>query len=152
MNFDWINPKSNIERSNIQDIEKYFDIRLPVEFVDFIMENNGVEPVRKTINFKVGEDEETEDIKSFLSFSLNDKNYILKTYEENAAFLRPKIVPFAETNYIDLICFDYREKSSPTIIYWNYEISWEVASNERIEGQQFYKICNNFYEFLELFE
>lgn len=142
---NWINKKSNISYIDIEVVEDKFNIKFPPDFKEFILNNNGAEPILKTIRFQ----EEIETVKSLISFSTNDDNYIMSIYKDVAGFLPSRIVPFAETNCIDLICFDFRG-SNYSIVYWNYDFALEVAFNEMKDGEQVYEICKTFEKFLSM--
>lgn len=138
---NWINIKSNIDEQDILEVENFFNERFPQDFRDFVIRYNGAAPITNKIGF--GDCEEV--LKSLLSFSKNDENYIITVFNKCAAFLESGLIPIAQTDCIDLICFDFRiDSKSPNIVYWNYELS------AMSEDDSIYYICNNFSELLKL--
>lgn len=145
MNTNWINKRSEIYEEDIKEVEKTFGVSFPKDFRDFIISYNGSSPTKKRLRFGESED---ETLKSLLSFSKNDESYIMTIYNKCKSFLPCGVVPIAETESIDLICFDFRKDGSsyPSIVYWNYDLS--VMDDE----DSIYKICRNFSELIEILE
>lgn len=137
----WTNLRQEVNPLVVKEIEKTLSVTFPNEYSSLVTKYHGATPKPNTIAFGVNKE---ETIQSLLSLNPNDNDFILKVYGENRHLLEDNIIPFAKTQCLDLIGFDYRDGGSiePFIVYWNYDLSLE---NIR-EG--IYPICNTFIDFL----
>lgn len=113
----------------IKNIEEKIGYNFPKDYVDYISNSETLRFEKKLFRTQNG----TEKVLRYLySFDENARNYILNFQSFDSKF-KDKIVPFAELEFGDLLCF---EKSNNNIVLYNHEL-------DEIET-----IAINFNEFL----
>jgi hypothetical protein len=114
----------------IKNIEEKINYSFPQDYASYI-ENS--KPLRFENNlFKTANN--TEKVLRYLySFDENEKNYILKFQSFDSEF-KNKVVPFAELEFGDLLCFD---RNNNNVVLYNHEL-------DEIEI-----VANSFTEFLD---
>lgn len=138
----------------IADVEKYYRIIFPKEYIDFIKKYNGAKPITDT--FIVDKHEYV--IERFMCL-LGD---LVDDYEEGWADIEviiteigarlsddgnrigKKLIPIAALFAGDYVCLDFRNsEEEPEVCIWYHEESEDFAPKTR-------KIANNFNEFLDM--
>lgn len=113
----------------IKNVEEKINYSFPQDYASYI-ENS--KPLRFEKNlFKTSKSEEKV-LRYLYSFDENERNYIIKFQSFDSQF-KDKIVPFAELEFGDLLCFD---RNNNNIVLYNHEL-------DEIEI-----IANSFTEFL----
>ena len=118
----------------IKDFEKIVHFKFDDYFIDFIKENNGGRPSKKTFYTKNGEE---IIVKTFLSFNKNDKENIWNILLWKEITFNGKYIPFAIDNFGNIICF-YKKDSSIFFI--------------EIETGNIEKVASNFKDFISNLE
>ncbi len=132
----WATP---ITKNNINKVEKYFKIKFPTDYSDFILKNNGGKPLKKYFKTK---DKKEHILESLISLiSTKDSQSLIKTYLNVSDRLPKKIIPIGLDPFGNFICFDFNQ-SSPSICFWDHEIAFKNPSKSII------KIASSFTEFL----
>lgn len=143
------------DKGLIKRVEESFEIKFPVDFIDFIFKYNGAIPITRFFQYKSnryvvdrflclldnpGEsDSGMYDIK--VVFSQLDERIISDGDSTGA-----ELVPFAALFAGNFVCLDYSEnKTNPTICIWNNEDSGEFEPVTE-------KIANNINDFLGMLE
>ncbi|MFE4351776.1 SMI1/KNR4 family protein [Peribacillus butanolivorans] len=135
--------------------EKFWRVKLPKDFVDFMKENNGGRP--KDGAFKCNNHEYAID--RFLCLLKTPRDNTLGMYDmdvtltqledrltDNEDLIGADILPIAVLFAGDFVCLDFREdRENPKVVVWNHE---ESAELEPIT----YFIANTFSEFISKVE
>lgn len=138
MNWDFVD--GEIGREAIAKIETYFDILLPNDYIECALVNHGGSPDR---NIFEREGHGDDVLNALLSLNSQEKRYIVNVYHNVRDRLLDKIIPFADTPFGDLVCFDYRNgKENPTVVFWDHEVAYQ----DKEKGISY--ICDTFCEFL----
>ncbi len=151
INIKWVNDTWNEDHpatsEQVEAIENKFNIRYPIDYVDFAKLNQGKAPeicgvpvgsgesmLTTILNFENKPDEE-----SYFS-SIIGKHELIT--DENYDAL---IIPFAETGGASIFCFDYREsKDKPSIIF----LDWDYFGDG--DEEAIILVAKDFTEFLSL--
>ncbi|PEZ09203.1 1,3-beta-glucan synthase regulator [Bacillus sp. AFS018417] len=138
-NVTWIGTsKKTITDEHIQQVEQYFGVKLPHDFIECVKQNDGGHPQPNTFDIE-GQDDDV--INNLLTFDLESEYYILQRYENIKDRLVDKVYPFARDPFGNFLCFDYRNNpQSPTVIFWDHEEEMEEA---------IYPVCSSFTELLD---
>jgi len=132
-------------KTEIENVEKYFGVKFPVNYIECVLENNGGYPSHR-IFFANGRE---EGINDFLCV-VDDEYGIIKTAQNISDRLESGLVPFARDTGGNYTCFDYRDNvSSPSIVFWEHEKAF-LGTDDSIV-----KISDSFAQFmnsLQVFE
>lgn len=139
-NVTWIGVnKKEITDKNIQEVEKYFNIKFPMDFIKCVKKYDGGYPRPKIFDIP-GQDENV--FSKLLTFDLESRNSIIKVYEDIKDRLPSNIHPFGKDSFGNHLCFDYRSNpESPIIVFWDHE-------EEGIE-ESIYPVCSTFQQLLD---
>ncbi len=129
---DWKYVKPLKSENLINDFERLICYEFPKEFRNCVLQFNGERPERREFETSMSSGIE---LKSFLSFNVDDKETVWKIYEWNKDELSNKYAAFAIDNFGNLICFD---TDNGKVVFLNHE-------NLSIEH-----IANTFAEFMKL--
>lgn len=137
----------------IQKHEKFWRLKLPESFLNFIKINNGAEVEEATFecNGRIYA------IERFLCILDDIENNPKGIYDidvvfsqigerltDNEDLLGAEVLPISVVFAGDFVCLDFRDnKENPTVCVWSHE---EAGEFEPV----FYRIADNFTEFLEI--
>ena len=138
-NIEWRNVEYKPNKTEIENVENYFDVKFPADYIECVLENNGGYPSHR-IFFANGRE---EGINSFLC--VVDGEYgIIKTAQCISDRLESGIIPFAGDCGGNYVCFDYRDNaSSPNIVFWEHEKAF-LGKNDAVV-----KISDSFTQFMD---
>src|SRR5690625_317585 len=139
----------------IKKHESFWRLKLPDTFLDFIKLYHGVEVEGATFVCE----NRSYVIERFLCIlddiennpqGIYDIDVVISQIEErltdNEDLLGAEVLPIASLFAGDFVCLDFREnKESPSVCVWSHEESGEFEP-------LFYKIVDNFTEFLEILQ
>jgi hypothetical protein len=137
-NLRWICENDHVELATISNVETAFGVKFPKDYVEIIMKNDGGYPKPNRFNLNGNE----EVFNNLLSFDEEDSSNMIATYNDVKDRLVEKVIPFAEDPFGNLICFDYRTNSQPTIVFWEHE----KAFNDKESAMSY--LCDSFTELL----
>lgn len=107
---------------DLDNIEKKQNIKFPEEYKRLYQSN--FKGFSNSLEIHINDD--VFSIRKFLS-AIEISDILMEFYD----FWGYDIVPIAETDYEDYICFYYKENAeNPSIIYWNYELALENSAEE----------------------
>ena len=101
-------------QKEIIEVEKNINYIFPLEYKNYLIHCATLTKDAKV--FKVGEEEKI--VRYFYSMDPNSKTYILK-FQKFDSSLNEKLVPFAELEFGDTICF---ERGTNKIFWYNHEL------------------------------
>lgn len=136
----WSNRWREAEPSEIEKVESFFGVKFPKEYIQCVIVNHGEVPDWDTFDFE-GHSEAC--FGELLSFNPEQSNYILKVYDILKDRLPDRVIPFANDPGGNYICFDYRNKFNPTVVYWDHELAFLKKENFIVF------ICDTFQELLD---
>ena len=140
----------------IEEEEGFWHIKLPKDYLDFIMHNNGGEPVQDTFLC----DEYEYGIDRFLCIldDVEDSEYgeydigvvegeIGEMLTDNEDLIGIEVLPIAELYGGDMVCLDFRKNpENPTVCVWDSEESDEFEPVTYEVAKSFTEFCNMLYE------
>ncbi|CAM1346907.1 SMI1/KNR4 family protein [Tenacibaculum insulae] len=132
---EWKFKKNSLDNSQIKLIEQELSVKLPIEFVALIKQNNGARPSKNSYDLK---NEKGKFFDSLIDYSFEEKNNVVAVYKRLKTYSVNKMIPFGEDGFGNYICFNYVNEENPNVVFYDHEI------NEVIE------ITNSFNEFLDL--
>ena len=141
LNIQWEDGRE-ISRSQISEFENELGIELPSDFKEVIKNQDGGTPELPALDF-CGM---SEKVFSGLIPLLESNDYsesIIDTIESYEERFPEGIIPFGQDPFGNLYCFDYRNKTTPILVYWDHE---EEMDNEN----QFCVVASNFTELLNM--
>lgn len=135
--------------------EKFWRVKLPKDFVNFMKENNGGRPIDGV--FKCNNHEYAID--RFLCFLKTPRDNELGMYDidvtltqledrltDNEDLIGVDILPIAVLFAGDFVCLDFRkDRNNPNVVVWNHE---ESAELEPVT----YFVTNTFSDFVSMVE
>lgn len=113
----------------IKRVSKQLNYYIPVDYQNFYLSQESLHI--KTNMLKINNNEKM--ISYLFSMDENSKTYIMKFQSFDSQYEK-QLVPFAELEFGDLLCFD---RNSNEIIYYNHELDIieKVADNwHQLEG------------------
>ncbi|SFC85380.1 SMI1 / KNR4 family (SUKH-1) [Bacillus sp. 491mf] len=135
----WIGTsKKTIADTQIQQVEQYFGIRFPNDFIECVKQHNGGHPRPKVFCI---EGQEDSSFSNLLTFDLESQYSIIQRYENIKDRLVDRVYPFGRDSFGNFLCFDYRNgHQSPTVVFWDHE-------EEEME-KAIFPVCSSFTELL----
>lgn len=114
----WVNVKGKLTNEQIEDVERKIGFRFPLDFIEFVKEHNGGEPVQ--YKFDIGS--KTRTLRDLLDVGF-DECEVIDMYEViRDDFEIEGLVPFATDISDNLYCFDYRQNENrPSIVFVDHE-------------------------------
>ncbi|MDP8171583.1 SMI1/KNR4 family protein [Pasteurella skyensis] len=114
-------------KEHIALVEQEVELTFTQEYLDFMAQNNGGEPIEKF--FTLGDNEKV--VERFLSFVDDYKENPLGWYDVAIVFnqifdrLNEYLCPFSACFGGDFLCFDFENTDEPRIVLWLHEESDE---------------------------
>jgi hypothetical protein len=135
------NPPTSVER--IAEFEKRWGFQLPVAYRDFLLKNNGGNPIPDAFPIKGMPLNPFGDIQVFFGLGKPEDVDDLEWFFENLKIPLPLgFLPIAGTPFSDYICLDTSKPKCP-VWYWDTKPAWGDGTNI-----VFYPIADSFDEFL----
>lgn len=123
-----------LDEDKIIEVEELFGFKLPSDYKQCILKNNGAYPEPNVFDSDDGRIETV--FNNLISFT--DTNINIKMFHK---FSSQKLIPFARDPFGNLLCFDYsKDEEAPPIIFYNTEES-EIGLTSQV--------CNSFTDLLE---
>lgn len=135
---DWDGCHPPVENSAFVEAERVLGVSLPQDYRDCARVCHGGRPRKSAFAFAdpdIGRMESCLGI--LLSYSGDDSEGLLVTFERLRRLLPPAVVPIADDGGGDFVCLDYRLGTDPTIGYWHHGADSLVS------------VAPNFTEFLD---
>ncbi|EOL45079.1 MULTISPECIES: SMI1/KNR4 family protein [Enterococcus] len=136
----WKNSNGKLLGNEIVDAEKQLNVKFPQDYIEVVSENDGGYPHPN--KFKFNDKEEV--FNNLISFKEDDYSNIFEVLEDVFDRIVKGVIPIAEDPFGNLICFDFRDKKVPNVIFWNHE----VADKDSEKSILF--ICETFTELLNM--
>ncbi|ANP80092.1 1,3-beta-glucan synthase regulator [Bacillus sp. B25(2016b)] len=139
-NITWINvSEKKVTDEQIEQLEEYFGIKFPNDFIECVKKYDGGYPTPDTFNIP---NQDEDSLNNLLTLDSERKISMLQTYNSIKDRLVDKVYPFARDPFGNLLCFDYRNNpQSPTVVFWDHE-------EEEME-ESIYPVCSSFAELLD---
>lgn len=122
-----------ITEDMIKEIEEYFNISFPQDFLDVIKNYDCGHPHPNAINI----DGYEEILSNIVSFCENHTSYIINIFEDIEDFRDKRLIPIAEDPFGNIFCYRM-ENNGIDIVFWDHENNEEKY------------VCNKFSELLAL--
>lgn len=137
----------NFDREIFNDIEKQIELKLPLEYIEFLEKYNGGRPENNIVELKGGE------IKSFsisIFFGVNLDNNSDFLYHCNLLGKRipKKCVPIAYVEGGNIVCVNLSADKYGYIYLWDHDV--ELLYGDDITVDNMYFIAKSFAEFMKM--
>ncbi|EOQ05083.1 hypothetical protein KOY_02869 [Bacillus cereus VDM021] len=111
----WLFSGESLNEKIFIEVERLFGFKLPDDYKNCIMENDGGFPEPNTFDCDDGRIEAV--FNALISFTDEDLN--IKMFSE---FSSQKLIPFGRDPFGNLLCFDYNDNAdSPKVVFYNCE-------------------------------
>ncbi|MDV6034171.1 MAG: SMI1/KNR4 family protein [Phycisphaera sp. RhM] len=115
----WFDPPTNVDESDIRDIESQLGIRFPEDYRHFLATSGGGSPIES--DFLIAETRGPFNASVGVFFDvISDEYGISSTLESLQSRKIEGLVPIAESGGGDFVCFDYRQGTPPSLVYWHH--------------------------------
>jgi hypothetical protein len=139
------NPPTTLDQ--IATFENRWKIQLPEAYRNFLLNNNGGEPVPAAFPIIDMPHNPTGEIRAFFGLGAKIESEDLEWYLKHLTIPQiPKILPIAYTPMGDYLCLDTSRPKS-AVIYWDRKMCW--GDGNKIV---FYLVAKSFEEFLALID
>ncbi|MBA2858721.1 hypothetical protein HNP93_001422 [Methanococcus maripaludis] len=142
MEIKWVSVGKPLETYEIIEVEEFFGIKFPNDYVECLKVNAGGCPKPEVFDFK--NHKEAVFNRLFTCDKADSHYFILDNYYAIKDRLIDNIYPIADDPFGNCICFDYREGNdkTPKIVFWDHEIAYGNPKNA------ISYICDSFSELL----
>lgn len=149
---NWLYLKKLKKQNSIGEVENFFRIKFPQDFVEIVKIYNAGMPIPNTI------DTSREQGKAFgelLNFNLDSEENIISIYEEMKNKIPENVYPIAMDPGGNFLCYDYREDyDNPKVVRWDHEQKFVIEGDKLIisdhqeESEYYYLdfVANSFAE------
>jgi len=144
------NPSRALTSSDVKNLEIELNVSLPIEYVEFLLRNNGGIPIPNTYPIE-GHEEEVGSIQVFFGIDRDIKSSCLdwnfREFNVNKR-IPNNLFPIGNSDTGDLICISLYGQDKGFVIFWDGMYESEKATYSNV-----YKIASSFSDFLNcLFE
>jgi len=147
-NIEWLDyiweKEKAVDLKSINQFEDSVDVKLPNEYLECLVSNQGKTPEPSSIKVRNGVDMVTILLHS-LTEEKDPDNYIYSIYKQHNLLAEDQsslLIPFAEAGGSSIFCFDYRDKKdNPAIVFINTDLEGDEA---------IIPIADSFASFLEM--
>lgn len=140
-NIIWKYVNEQLTNQEISQVEDQLNIKFPKDYLEVVINNDGGYPSPN--DFILNHSLET--FNNLISFKTTDSSNIIETIEAVSDRLIEGVIPFGEDPGGNLICFDYRNNTMPTVVFWDHEIAGGGSLDKAISF-----VCENFTEFMDM--
>lgn len=135
---EWIYKKELENVNKIEEFETKYNVKFPVEFKTFVIENHAARPEPYLIDAEITKE---IPVKAILSFDEKHKpEDIWSSYEAIKNSLPVNVIPFMSDEGGNYFCFDLDPlMDEASIVYWSHE------------GRKQENVADNFKGFVENF-
>lgn len=138
--------KKKINQTDVENLENKIGFKLPLDYVNFILENNGGTPTKVFFDFIEDGSTSQSVVHLFLPIGEQYKENVLNTYQFflNENSLPKGIIPIGRDPYGNLICLSLLESQYNQIFFWDHEL--EDEKNLFFISHSFESFLNNLKE------
>ena len=116
----WSDGEGKAKESEIMKVEKALGIRFPDDYRTFVKTHRGGTPSPQEL--KIRGRRSPAVVRTLLNFIPDDaSDYILENHDWIKDRLASGLVPIAKDPGGNYICFDFRGKGVPTVVWWEHE-------------------------------
>lgn len=134
---EWEFTSNNGTIEDIKAIEEVTNLKLPKEYIECALLNNGGYPNKNTFDT---ENEKGKVFEYLLGISKEDDENVVSTYELLSDEYKENTVPFGMDPFGNYICFRYNTKNEYNIILLNHD-----DNNEIFISNDFFSFLNKLY-------
>ncbi len=142
------NPGKKLKFNDIKNLEKQFNVILPEDYIEFLLQYNGGLPTPNAY-YVEGHPEEILGIQVFFGIGREIESSCLDwNYKESRYSIPSELFPIGCSDTDDWICFSLQGESKGSVFFWD-----AMAESEKPSYSNVYKIADSFSDFLNgLFE
>ena len=136
--------------ANLDTFEELLETRLPEDYRDFLLTNNGGRP--RVSGFRIADGEQTSDemLDYFLGIAPGEPDDIVAFLERYSDRLAPDLLPIAYDPFGNLICLGLSEPFEGQVLFWDHELEPEEDddeySNVTLVASDFKLFLESFFE------
>jgi hypothetical protein len=119
---EWEFSEYAVSRDAIRRVEEYWNVQLPADYVDCVLQHNGGHPSRDVFDVPGN----SRVFGYLCDFHAESGSYVLDSYEDMRDRLLDWIFPIADDPFGNMICLDYRvDRVNPSVVFWDHEASYD---------------------------
>ncbi|MBU8907668.1 SMI1/KNR4 family protein [Desertibacillus haloalkaliphilus] len=126
-NVIWKYSKGKVDESTLSEIERYFNVSFPSFYKEIVREYNGARPRPNAFHTIDGKEVR---IRSFLPIGKDYTDNIVNVNKRLKDKLPQQLIAFANDDFGNYFCFDFKDEKEITIVFWEHENS-ELFQLER---------------------
>lgn len=115
MSLEWTKGRGEVNPVQLDEFEHKYEIKFPDTYKYLIEKNNGGSPTKNLFDVSNGREGVFESLINWDPARKANIYFWMDDLDEN------KIIPFGKDPFGNLICFDFRVSSIPSIIFWDHE-------------------------------
>ncbi|MEX9786594.1 MULTISPECIES: SMI1/KNR4 family protein [Providencia] len=115
MPIQWEKGRGKMNPSQLDEFEVEYHISFPTDYKKLVIANNGGYPTKTRFNIENGREAIFE---SLINWDVDRKANIY-FWMQNLKL--DKVIPFGKDPFGNLICFDFRTSTEPSIKFWDHE-------------------------------
>ncbi|MDM4772897.1 SMI1/KNR4 family protein [Solimonas sp. SE-A11] len=125
---NWFEPGSPLEVNEIEAAEEGFGVKLPRDYVEFVLVNSGgSNPDESVFEYLDQGKKRVGNFGVLLSLSAEDEFSVFATLENLSGQLPDKVIPVVGSGSGDYVCLDFRGSDLPGVVYFLHERSGDFA-------------------------
>jgi hypothetical protein len=140
----------NLSIDEIRRVEAKLDIKLPIQYISFLLSHNGGRPANPKFKFRLPSGGLGESVVNWF-LSIYDGEYsnfetFFSMYKEDANRLPVELVPIASDPFGNLVCIGIAGEKEGVVYFWDHENEYDIGQKPGYRNVHF--IANTFPEFL----
>lgn len=152
---NWLYSKKLERIESIHDVESFFNVKFPADFISIVKEYNAGMPNPNVIDTNRAKGKAFGEL---LNFNLDSNENIISIYEDVQDKLPNDVIPITIDPAGNHLCLDYRKDiEAPLVVRWDHEQKFIIKDGEliipdhEIEVDYYYVdfVANNFSEALD---
>ncbi len=143
--------EKQISISDINEIEKEFNLKFPTQFVGHLLKFNGGKPKPNAYDFIENGKKTSSDLDWFLAVYDGQYDNIIKylgIYKKDSKRIPTHFLPIGHDSGGNLVCISCGEKDYGYVYFWDHENEIDYDVFDDYEYKNIYLISKSFDEFL----
>ena len=142
---EMLDPNPSIDEAQLTSFESFKDLRLPSAYREFLLRNNGGQPVPAAFSIRGFANNPVGVVQAFFGLNATIRSEdLMANISEFFHYFPKQVLPIACTGCGDLVCLDLREDSEK-VVFWDSKPSW---GNNVWSERDLYFIAPDFGSFL----
>jgi hypothetical protein len=118
MKIEWKYVGPDINDQTVVDVESVLSVKLPADYLACLRKKNGGRPIPNAVNVSGRVDVVFENL---LRLDIQAPHGVIKVWNVLRARTKEGVIPFASDPFGNLFCFEYLDRKSCSVVFWNHE-------------------------------